>query len=130
MHNPYQPIMAKVDKKEVESPTITTFGLVPEKPVEFQAGQFVEVTVPGIGEAPFTPSSSPYEEGRMEVTIMNVGRVTSTLHEQIKVGDSVGIRGPLGNPYPLDEFKGQEILIVGGRSGTGSSAGFILESYL
>jgi len=117
MRNPYQPIMAKVDRKEVESPAITTFGLVPEKPVEFQAGQFVEVTVQGIGEAPFTPSSSPYEKGRMDVTIMNVGRVTSTLHEQIKVGDSVGIRGPLGNPYPLDEFKGQEILIVGGGVG-------------
>ncbi len=61
----------------------------------------MELTVPGIGEAPFTPSSSPAVADRMEITIMRVGRVTEALH-QLGPGASVGLRGPLGRAYPLE----------------------------
>jgi len=114
--NPYAPIKSEVIDIHEESPTIKTFVLKPEVPILFKAGQFVELTVPGIGEAPFTPSSSPYEEENLEITIMKAGRVTSKIH-QLKKGDIVGIRGPYGNEYPLSDFEQKEILLVGGGVG-------------
>jgi NAD(P)H-flavin reductase len=116
--NPYLPIPATIDHIVEETPTIKTFGLCPERPVAFQAGQFVELTVPGVGEGPYTPSSSPAVTEEMEITIMRVGRVTDALH-QMSVGDTVGIRGPYGRAYPIEQFRGKEILIVGGGCGVG-----------
>jgi sulfite reductase subunit B len=116
MKNPYLPIEATIDKVVEESPTIKTFLLTPKEPVPFKTGQFIEVTVPGIGEGPFTPSSDPNIAEKMEVTIMNVGKVTSTLHS-MRPGQKIGVRGPYGKGYPLDDFRGKEIFIVGGGVG-------------
>lgn len=113
--NPYETKPCKVVKIYPESPTITTFTITP-KPIEFEAGQFAQLTVPGIGEAPFTPSSSPYDKEKLEFTIMKVGRVTSALFN-LKEGDTVGVRGPYGKRYPLEKFKNKEIFIVGGGVG-------------
>ncbi len=117
-HNPYMPMSATIDHIVEETPTIKTFGLRPVRPLTFQAGQFVELMVPGLGEAPFTPSSSPAVSEEMEITIMRVGRVTDALHE-MTVGDRLGIRGPYGRAYPIERFHGREILIVGGGCGVG-----------
>jgi sulfite reductase subunit B len=95
---------------------IKTLKLRPEEPMPFAAGQFVELTVPGLGEAPFTPSSRPSVTDIMSLTIMKVGKVTSEVH-LLKKGDTVGLRGPLGTGYPIDDFKGREILVVGGGCG-------------
>lgn len=114
--NPYIPIKTEVLEVHEESPTIKTFSLKPEKPMRFKAGQFLKMTVPGVGECAFTPSSSPYEKNKLEITIMKVGRVTSKIHE-LKKGDIVGLRGPYGGEYPLSEFEGKEILLVGGGVG-------------
>src|SRR4030042_1306426 len=116
MKNIYQPIEATVEDIITESPNIKTFVLKPREAVEFKTGQFIELTLPGIGEAPFTPSSDPNIKDKIDVTIMNVGKVTSLLHG-ISKNTSVGIRGPYGKGYPLDSFKGKEILIVGGGVG-------------
>jgi len=67
MKNPYQPLRAIIEDISEETPTIKTFRLKPEKAIEFKTGQFVELTMPGVGEAPFTPSSDPdydYECGQ------------------------------------------------------------------
>jgi NAD(P)H-flavin reductase len=114
--NPYEPVPTTILEVIDETPNIRTFRLGPDKPVDFEAGQFVELTVPGAGEAPFTPSSLPFAAGEFEMTIMKVGRVTSALFE-LKAGATVGIRGPYGKRYPLDKFKGRDILIVGGGVG-------------
>ena len=114
--DPYKPILAKIEDIIEETPTIKTFVLKPEKPMKFEAGQFVELSVPGFGEAPFTPSSSPAVADKLEITIMKAGKVTEKLHNA-SPGTEVGIRGPLGQPYPLDEYKGKEVLIVGGGVG-------------
>ncbi|GAG97625.1 unnamed protein product, partial [marine sediment metagenome] len=68
MENPYQPIRTKIQEVTRETPNIKTFILEPEEPLYFKAGQFIQLTVPGVGEAPFTPSSSPYEKEKIEVT--------------------------------------------------------------
>jgi NAD(P)H-flavin reductase len=114
--NPYQPVNGRIVDIVNESPTIKTFVVVPEEQIRFQTGQFVELTVPGEGEAPFTPSSSPADGEKMEITIMKAGRVTDLLH-QCQKGQQVGIRGPYGNGYPVDKFVGKEIYIVGGGVG-------------
>jgi len=116
MDNPYQSIPAVIEEIITESPTIKTFVLKPEEDFSFRAGQFVEIAVPGLGEAPFTPSSSPFDTEKIEVTIMEAGTVTDRLH-RMSPGDLVGLRGPFGKEYPLDQFAGKEILLVGGGVG-------------
>jgi len=114
--NPYRPIETEVLEVITETPTIKTLVLKPKEPITFRAGQFIELTVPGVGEAPFTPSSRPSVKDLMHVTIMKVGKVTEQIH-QLKKGDTVGLRGPLGKGYPMDDFKGKEILVLGGGCG-------------
>jgi len=114
--NPYMPIPAKLENVVRETANIKTFFVRPEKPLVFKAGQFVELTIPGIGGAPFTPSSSPAISEKIEITIMRVGRVTEKLHA-LEPGAELAIRGPLGQPYPLEKYYGREVLIVGGGVG-------------
>lgn len=114
--NPYQSLPAKIEKVIAESSNIKTFVLKPEEDFSFETGQFIELSVPGTGEAPFTPSSNPGIKEKLDVTIMKVGMVTEKLHN-INEGADVGIRGPYGYGYPLDKFKGKEIYIVGGGVG-------------
>jgi NAD(P)H-flavin reductase len=112
----YKPLKAKVEKVISESPTIKTLVLIPESEFSFKTGEFIELTLNGYGEAPFTPSSSPLEKRRLEVTVMNAGYVTKKIHE-LKPGEIVGIRGPFGRGYPIESFYGKEIVIVGGGCG-------------
>ncbi|MBI4835526.1 MAG: FAD/NAD(P)-binding protein [Planctomycetes bacterium] len=81
------------------------------KELGHQPGQFVEVSVFGIGEAPISISSSPTKKGSFELGIRAVGNVTNAIHK-LKEGDTVGIRGPFGNGFPVDELKGRDILFV------------------
>ena len=114
--NPYMPIPARLEKVVQETANIKTFLIRPEQPLVFKAGQFIELTVPGIGEAPFTPSSSPAVSDKIEITIMHAGRVTEKIHA-LQPGAELAIRGPLGLPYPLEKYHGREVLIVGGGVG-------------
>jgi len=118
MHNPnpYRPIRAEVLEVITETPTIKTVRFKPEETITFKTGQFVELTIPGVGEAPFTPSSKPSIKEIMEVSVMRVGKVTDRIH-QLKKNDTIGVRGPFGRGYPLDEFKNKELLVVGGGCG-------------
>jgi NAD(P)H-flavin reductase len=116
MKNIYRPIEATLEDVITETPTIKTFVLRPKEPFEFKTGQFIELTLPGAGEAPFTPSSDPNIKAKIDVTIMNVGKITSLLHNS-STNISLGIRGPYGKGYPLESFFGKDILIVGGGVG-------------
>ncbi|MFA5410968.1 MAG: FAD/NAD(P)-binding protein [Candidatus Omnitrophota bacterium] len=116
MKDIYRPIEATVEEIIAETATIKTFVLRPKESFEFKTGQFIELTLPGIGEAPFTPSSDPNIKDKIDVTIMKVGRATSLLHALSK-GASLGIRGPYGRGYPLEKFSGKDVLIVGGGVG-------------
>lgn len=114
--NPYDVIPAVIYEIIEESPTIRTLRLRPESPISFKTGQFVELTIPNIGEGPFTPSSSHYITEEMDITIMKTGFVTEYVHKA-KVGDTVGLRGPYGKGYPIEEWKDKNILIMGGGVG-------------
>lgn len=114
--NLYQPIKGKITDIIEESPLIKSFVIKTEEDFKFETGQFVELTLPGEGEAPFTPSSSPTDTEKMEITIMKAGRVTGLLHECQK-GQDVGIRGPYGKGYPIEDFTGKDVYIIGGGVG-------------
>lgn len=116
MKNPYAYIDAEILDIVEETPNIKTFTLKPAQGIGFRAGQFMDVTLPGIGEAPFTPSSNHDIKDKLDFTIMSAGRVTKLMHN-MKKGDKVGVRGPYGAGYPLNDFKSKEIFIVGGGVG-------------
>jgi NAD(P)H-flavin reductase len=115
-NNIYKPLRAKLTEVIDESPLIKTFVLIPEEKFSFKTGQFIELSVDGIGEAPFTPSSSPLVTDQIEVTVMKTGYTTEYMHN-LKPGSFMGIRGPYGRGYPIERFLGKEVLILGGGCG-------------
>lgn len=129
--NPYLPRRAEICEiiQETDSDQdIKTFQLRfgDETPLEFRPGQFVEVSIPGVGEAPFGFASSPLEKGFIELTIKKAGLVTEALH-RLKVGSVVWIRGPFGNAFPVHKFAGRPVLIVAGGLGLAPLRPLILE---
>jgi len=114
--NIYKPLKAELVEVIDESPLIKTFVLIPEKEFIFGTGQFIELSVDGIGEAPFTPSSSPHVSNQLEVTVMKTGYVTEIMHN-LRPGAYMGIRGPYGRGYPVEKFFGKEVIILGGGCG-------------
>jgi sulfhydrogenase subunit gamma (sulfur reductase) len=80
-------------------------------------GQFVKVSILGIGEAPISISSSPSRSnGSFEICIRKVGTLTNALHS-LHPGDMVGIRGPLGRGFPIERFRGKDLLFAPGGLG-------------
>lgn len=120
VQNPYLPYPVRIDDIVVESEdrNLKTFKFVflnpdDEAKFDYRAGQFAELSIAGVGEIPIGIASSPVEKGFIKFTINKAGVVTSHLHN-MKVGDIMGVRGPLGNWYPWDMLEGKNVLIVGG----------------
>jgi len=111
-------IITKVCDEAAEIKTFTLEFKEPEiqKSFDYRPGQFVELTVFGVGEAPISITSSPVNKGYLELTVAAVGKVTRALHLR-KEKDVAGLRGPYGNGFPFDEVKGKNILFVGGGIG-------------
>jgi len=85
--------------------------------LQHQPGQFVEVSVLGVGEAPISISSSPSRSnGTFELCVRRAGDVTSALHG-LGPGDSIGLRGPLGHGFPIQRFHGKDLLFAPGGLG-------------
>jgi sulfhydrogenase subunit gamma (sulfur reductase) len=82
----------------------------------FNAGQFGEYSVFGAGEATFCIASPPTRGGALECTFKTVGKVTSALRE-LNTGDTMGFRGPYGNWFPVDDWRGKHVLFVAGGIG-------------
>lgn len=117
MKNPYIPIPVRVERITVESidKTLKTFDLVftEQEGFSYLPGQFCELSILGKGEAPFGIASSPSEKDYLKFTVNRLGVVTTAIH-YLQEGDIIGLRGPLGNHYPVDEFKGKNVVIIGG----------------
>ncbi|MGD9503355.1 MAG: FAD/NAD(P)-binding protein [Syntrophobacteraceae bacterium] len=120
MKNPYLPYPVRIDSivTETEDRNLKTFTLVFKNPEDearfaYTPGQFAELSVAGQGESPIGIASSPTEKGFIKFTVNKVGRVTSHLHN-MKEGDVMGVRGPMGNWYPWETLEGKNIVIIGG----------------
>jgi len=79
-------------------------------------GQFAFVSAFGLGEAPFGIAGTPQRGSVLEFAVARLGSVTTGLHE-LGEGDTVGVRGPLGNAFPMDKFKGKDLVVLGGGIG-------------
>lgn len=113
----YQPQMAELLAVEQLSEREKLFRLRLPEPVSFRPGSFMQVSVFGVGEAPLTIASAPEGQGHdIEMVVRSKGSLTQALH-RLKPGDSIGVRGPFGNGFPLDEFKGKDVLLVAGGIG-------------
>lgn len=82
----------------------------------FRPGQFVMLELPGIGEAPFSISSSPVRHGDLELCIRAVGNMTRFL-DRVGRGTMVGISGPFGTSFPVEKMEGEDILLLAGGLG-------------
>jgi NAD(P)H-flavin reductase len=115
----YLPEPARVLKAEAvtEMEMFLHFKLDSGEELGHMPGQFAEVSVPGIGEAPISVSSSPTRTGGFEMVVRKVGNVTTALH-RLKAGDRVGMRGPFGTHFPVEgALKGRDLLFICGGIG-------------
>jgi NAD(P)H-flavin reductase len=120
LENPYLPYPVRIKDiiTETEDRNLKTFHfefIRPEDEEKFAytPGQFAELSVAGQGEIPIGIASSPTEKGSVMFTVNRVGAVTTFLHN-MKPGETMGIRGPLGNWYPWEEMEGKNVVIIGG----------------
>jgi len=118
----YVPEIATITKTCQMSPTEKLFDIKIDNPesqkaFNFLPGQFVELTVFGLGEAPFSIPSSPNNKDFFQLCIRDAGNVSGALH-RMKPGDKIGIRGPFGKGYfPFEKMKGKDVIIVAGGLG-------------
>ncbi len=120
MPNPYIPYITKVKSivSENKANDIKTIELEFKKEEDYKKfdyipGQFAEISLIGKGECPIGIASSPTEKGTIKFTIKKMGTVTSGFHN-CEEGDIVGVRGPCGNGWPVEEMKGKNIVVIGG----------------
>lgn len=116
--NLYMPFLMRIEKVTFEAPGVKTFMLKfinedDEKKFSFRAGQFGEYSVYGVGESTFCIASSPTRSGYIECTFRQTGKVTSAL-ASCEEGSVVGFRGPYGNVFPIDRWKGKNLLFIAG----------------
>lgn len=90
--------------------------LVNGNDLRYQPGQFVQVSIPGLTEAPISIASSPTRQGYFELAVRRTGVLTNAMH-QLEVGSSLGIRGPFGRPFQLDALYGKQLLLIAGGCG-------------
>lgn len=112
----YLPRMAKI--VDVHDMTAREMFLRVELPAPLghRPGQFVMVSVLGVGEAPISVSCGPRDDNVLEMVIRKAGRLTQVIHD-MEAGDLIGIRGPYGSGFELGEFHGKDVLLVAGGLG-------------
>jgi len=120
LDNDYLPTPVKILDKKIESGD--TFGLKLDWHINHEPGQFIQVSIPGIGEAPISISS--YSEEYVEINIRKVGNVTNALFE-LEKGDEVLVRGPYGKGYPMQDITGNDLIFIGGGCGVAPLKGVI-----
>jgi NAD(P)H-flavin reductase len=120
--NPYQPVPALIAGTVVETDDqlLKSFELTFEREEdharffsEYRPGQFCQLSIFGKGEAPFGVASATWEGDFVRFTANRIGLFTRALHE-MRAGDSIGVRGPLGNWYPIEKWRDQNIVVIGG----------------
>jgi NAD(P)H-flavin reductase len=117
--DPMRPVPWRIVRTGPETHDTFTMTLEPAgkgPPFSFAPGQFNMLYVPGVGEAAISMSGTAGPTGQIVHTIRAVGRVTRTL-QGLRRGDEVGLRGPFGAPWPVDQAAGRDVLIVAGGIG-------------
>ncbi|MFH1347530.1 MAG: FAD/NAD(P)-binding protein [Candidatus Margulisiibacteriota bacterium] len=116
--NEYLPRAAEIVKLRDLTDDVRHFTLKFKdgKKFEYKPGQFVQVSLFGVGEAPISITSTFERGDALEIAIRKVGSLTTAIHE-LKEGDELFIRGPYGNSFPWQESKGKDVLFIAGGIG-------------
>jgi sulfhydrogenase subunit gamma (sulfur reductase) len=119
--NPYHPYLGTLVGVDDLATDISLFQVALDDPEErerfmYRPGQFAFVSAFGVGEAPFCLTSTPLRGPVLEFAVNKIGTVTSALH-RLGEGDVVGVRGPFGNWFPLDEMRDKHVILLGGGIG-------------
>lgn len=119
--DPFLPYLATIRSMVDLTPDVKLMGLELDDPAirdsfDYRPGQFAFLSAFGVGEAPFGLTSVAHRREGLEFAVRRVGTVTSALQE-LEPGDKVGLRGPFGNHFPLEDYRGKNIIIIGGGIG-------------
>ncbi len=121
--NPYVPERARIIRKYDLTNDVRFFQVrlcnhekVMEWTTKYKPGQFMMLSIPNVGEAPFSITSTPTRPGIFEFCIRKVGRLTGKLFE-LRENDFVWLRGPFGNGFPVEKMRGKDLLFVAGGLG-------------
>jgi len=114
----YVPQPARMTKvvPQTDDDTLLSLELASGESLGHEPGQFVMVSVMGVGEAPISVSSGPSDGPDFDLCVSAVGNVTNAL-TGLAEGAEVGIRGPMGNGFPMEHLKGRDLLVVAGGIG-------------
>ncbi|MEK7242302.1 MAG: FAD/NAD(P)-binding protein [Planctomycetota bacterium] len=114
----YVPTLAEIVKAQqlTELEKFFEIRLLEPGPFPFEPGQFILLSVLGVGEAPVTLASSPLKKDGVEVCVRRVGSLTNALH-RLQEGATIGLRGPFGKGFPIEALKGKDLLFVAGGIG-------------
>jgi sulfite reductase subunit B len=114
----YLPFRCKIEHIEplTQAEKLFRFVRLDQKPFGHKPGQFFQVSIEGIGEAPISVSSSPTRGNYLEMGIRQIGKLTQALH-QLKIGDEIGLRGPFGTFFPIEKMIHHDIVLVAGGCG-------------
>ncbi len=115
---PYFPMQSEIleVRRFTEFETFYRIRLPEGRELGHKPGQFVMVSILGVGEAPISISSSPTQKGTFDLVVRQVGMLTEVM-SRMQPGDKVGIRGPFGTAFEPGAFKGKDVLIIGGGIG-------------
>jgi len=121
MINPYLPYLGRLADIQPLGTGIKLFKIkfndeTVARQFTYKPGQFAFVSAFGVGESPFGITSVSGIDDTVDVAVAKVGTVTRALHD-MNVGDIVGVRGPMGNWFPMDEIKGKNVIFLGGGIG-------------
>jgi sulfhydrogenase subunit gamma (sulfur reductase) len=119
--NPDIPFAATLLDRHVLSADTAMFRIAPEASAvealsRFLPGQFIQLSVPGAGEIPISPADLPADDGTLDLCVRRVGHVTEHLHRS-PIGATLGIRGPFGTGFPVEEMAGRPVLLLAGGLG-------------
>jgi sulfite reductase, subunit B len=112
VNNNYLPFKGKILDKYQQTALDWTYRI--ECPIKPIFGQFMEVSLPGVGECPI--SISDFGEGYVEMTIRTVGKVTKGI-DKLTPGDYLYLRGPYGNGFPIEKFYDKHLIVAAGGTG-------------
>jgi len=127
--NPLKPTKAKVVniKEMTDIEKLITIQLqdpAGQEKFNYMPGQFIKLGVMGVGEAPISICTAQTDDPSIELCIRNAGRVTNAVHN-LDVGDTVWVRGPYGNGFPMEKFTGKDLLLVAGGLGVAPIRGVL-----
>lgn len=113
---PYVPTPLRLEQVAKELDGVFTFTFAPPGGLRFRPGQFNMLSLHGLGEVPISISGDPADPARLVHTLRAVGTVTRAM-EALAPGATLGVRGPYGSAWPVEEAKGKDVLFIAGGLG-------------